>query len=61
MNVHVNLVGNWTQLVGDDMAENYPFQQFFKEQDWQDYEFIRIEHEGKGYKVHRSQIQILVP
>ena len=56
--IFVNLIGNWVELKDTDTIFNTNPYIWIKENNLHEHDFITIGYEGKGYKIHVSNVQI---
>lgn len=56
--IHVNLLGNWVELAESDTIFNTNAYVWIKENNLHEHTFIWVGYQGKGYKIHVSQVQL---
>ena len=56
--IYTNLLGTWVELSESDKIFNTSAYVWIKENNLHEHDFIWVEHNGKGYKIHVSQVQI---
>lgn len=59
--VYANLLGNWTDITDTGKIHGSAADTYVKEelQDMFKYDYVNVEYDGKNYRIHPSDIQVV--